>query len=202
MNFIDIFIIAVGLSMDAFAVSIGKGMSVPRANWRNALCVGVWFGGFQGLMPIIGYMLVCAFANIPAIGNIIGLCDHWIAFLMLALIGGNMIKEALSKEEEHFDGSFRPRAMAILALATSIDALATGVSFACLDSCTTLGEAVRSGIWFNAGIIALTTFAFSVAGLLLGNVVGRRFHKGAEIFGGVVLIAIGLKILLEHILVS
>ena len=200
MNFLDILLIAVGLSMDAFAVSIGKGMAVPRANWRNALCVGIWFGGFQGLMPIIGFMLVSIFSNIPAIGNAISRTDHWIAFLMLALIGGNMIKEALSSKEEQFDDSFAARAMAVLAVATSIDALATGGSFACLDKCATLTDALMSDIWLNAGIIALTTFAFSAVGLLIGNVVGRRFHKGAEIFGGVVLISIGLKILLEHLL--
>jgi len=170
--------------MDAFAVSIGKGLSVKKATVGNALSVGLWFGGFQALMPLIGYFLgvFCA--------SFVESVDHWIAFGLLFFIGVNMIREALGPEEECQNASsFTPKTMFVLAIATSIDALAAGISFAFLNV----------NIWISILMIGLTTFAFSVVGLKAGNLLGSRFHKGAEIFGGLVLIGIGAKILMEHL---
>lgn len=171
--------------MDAFAVSIGKGLSVPKTTARQALCCGLWFGGFQALMPLLGWLLGSSFASL------VQSVDHWIAFGLLALIGGNMIREALSScEGDMPDSSFGFRAMLLLAIATSIDALAAGVSFAFMDV----------NIWLSIAIIGATTFVFSVVGLKIGNLVGCRFHKGAEILGGLILIGIGIKILVEHLI--
>jgi len=188
MGILEILIIAIGLSMDAFAVSIGKGLSVKKVSWKNALCVGLWFGGFQALMPLIGYYLGVSFADF------VSSVDHWIAFVLLCLIGGNMIREAVSKGDqcEVMDSSFGVKTMFLMAVATSIDALAAGVTFAFLNA----------NIWISIGIIGATTFAFSVVGILIGHAVGCRFHKGAEIFGGLVLIGIGAKILIEHLFFS
>ena len=188
MSFWEILLLAIGVSMDAFAVSIGKGLSARRASWLEALTVGLWFGGFQALMPVIGYYLGISFADL------VTKVDHWIAFGLLLLIGGNMIREALQKDEESgpADSSFGFRTMLVLAIATSIDALALGISFAFL----------QTPLWSSVGIIGLTTFAFSAVGLLIGKKVGSRFHKGAEILGGIILIAIGLKILIEHLFIS
>jgi putative Mn2+ efflux pump MntP len=184
MSFWEILLLAIGVSMDAFAVSIGKGLSAKRVTWREALTVGLWFGGFQALMPVIGYYLGISFADL------VTKVDHWIAFGLLVLIGGNMIREALSKEEDKpADSSFGFRTMLVLAIATSIDALALGISFAFLGT----------NLWRAILVIGLTTFAFSVVGLLIGKKVGTRFHAGAEILGGVILILIGVKILLEHL---
>ena len=185
MSFWEILLLAVGVSMDAFAVSIGKGLTARRASWREALTVGFWFGGFQSLMPVIGYYLAFSFADL------VTKVDHWIAFGLLLLIGGNMIREAFEKDEAQkaTDASFGFRAMLILAIATSIDALAVGISFAFL----------QTPLWPSIFLIGLTTFAFSVVGLLIGKKVGGRFHKGAEIFGGLILVAIGVKILIEHL---
>ena len=197
MSFWEILLLAVGVSMDAFAVSIGKGLTAKRVSWREALLVALWFGGFQALMPVIGYFLGVSFADL------VERVDHWIAFGLLLLIGGNMIREALQKEKEAVpadvaaggsaqeDNSFAFRTMLLLAIATSIDALAVGISFAFL----------RTPLWPSIFIIGLTTAAFSAIGLLIGKKVGDRFHKGAEILGGLILIAIGLKILLEHLAV-
>jgi len=184
MTWIEIFLIGIGLSMDAFAVSVGKGLSCRKVLLKNALCAGIWFGGFQALMPLAGYFLGISFASL------VQSVDHWIAFGLLLLIGGNMIREALGKDScEKQDASFAFRTMFLLAVATSIDALAAGISMAFLDV----------NIWVAVLTIGLTTFAFSVAGLLLGHRLGCRFHKGAGILGGIVLIAIGIKILVEHL---
>ena len=184
MSFWEILLLAVGVSMDAFVVSIGKGLSAQRASWREALTVGLWFGGFQALMPVIGYYLGISFADL------VTKVDHWIAFGLLLLIGGNMIREALQPEDEKTaDTSFGFKTMLVLAIATSIDALAVGISFAFLGT----------NLWRAILIIGLTTFAFSAVGLLIGKKVGSRFHAGAEILGGVILIAIGVKILVEHL---
>jgi len=184
MSFIEILVIAIGLSMDAFAVSIGKGLSVKKVSIRNALSVGLWFGGFQALMPLIGYYLGISFASL------VESFDHWIAFILLAGIGGNMIREALGEDEcDSIDSSFAFKAMLLMAIATSIDALAAGVSFAFIGL----------NIWWTILTIGLTTFAFSVVGLYIGHIVGHKFHKRAEIFGGLVLIGIGIKILVEHL---
>lgn len=184
MSFWEIFLLAVGVSMDAFAVSIGKGLSAKRVSWREALTVGLWFGGFQALMPVIGYYLGISFADL------VTKIDHWIAFGLLLLIGGNMIREALKGEDDKpVDSSFAFRTMLVLAIATSIDALALGISFAFMGT----------NLWRSILIIGLTTFVFSAVGLLIGKKVGSRFHAGAQILGGVILIAIGLKILVEHL---
>lgn len=184
MSFWEIFLLAVGVSMDAFAVSIGKGLSAKRVSWREALTVGLWFGGFQALMPVIGYYLGISFADL------VTKIDHWIAFGLLLLIGGNMIRDALKGEDDKpVNSSFAFRTMLVLAIATSIDALAVGISFAFLGT----------DLWRSILIIGLTTFVFSAVGLLIGKKVGSRFHAGAEILGGVILIAIGLKILVEHL---
>lgn len=182
MGFVELFLIAVGLSMDAFAVSICKGLSMPKMKWKNAILAGVYFGGFQALMPAIGYLLGSQFENV--IVNV----DHWIAFVLLAIIGINMIREALG-EGESLDDSFDVKTMLLLAVATSIDALAVGVTFAFL----------RVNIVTAVIFIGCTTFVFSVAGIKIGNVFGSRFRAKAQIAGGVILILIGLKILLEHL---
>ena len=183
MSFWEILLLAVGVSMDAFAVSIGTGLSAKRVTLREVLTVGLWFGGFQALMPVIGYYLGFSFADL------VEKIDHWIAFGLLALIGINMIREAVGKgEDSPSDASFGFRSMLVLAIATSIDALAVGVSFAFL----------HTRLWSSILIIGITTFLFSALGLLIGKKVGDRFHKGAEIFGGLILITIGLKILIEH----
>lgn len=178
-----LFILAVGLSMDAFAVSVCKGLAMKRINWKKMLIVGLWFGGFQALMPIVGYLLGAQFSD--RITSI----DHWIAFVLLAAIGANMIKEALSKDEEKCDDSLGFRTMLVLAIATSIDALAVGVTFAFLN--VNLGFAVS--------FIGVTTFVISAVGVKVGNVFGARYKSKAELAGGIILILLGLKILLEHL---
>ena len=170
MGIWDVFLIGVGLSMDAFAVSICKGLSVGKIRPRHALIAGGWFGLFQALMPVLSV-------------------DHWIAFVLLAVIGGNMIREALGGEDEGADDDFGPRAMVLLAVATSIDALAVGITFAFLEV----------SILPAAGLIGVTTFVISAAGTYIGAFFGSRFKKWAELAGGIILILIGLKILLEHL---
>lgn len=184
MNLFTLFLIAVGLSMDAFAVSICKGLALRRISVRHMLLVGLWFGGFQALMPLIGYLVGRQFeASIKFI-------DHWIAFILLALIGINMIKESLSHEEEPGNASLAIKTMFLLAVATSIDALAMGVSFAFL------GVKIIPAISF----IGVTTFLFSGAGLKIGSIFGTKYKSKAELAGGIILILIGIKILVEHLL--
>lgn len=183
MTFFELLLIAAGLSMDAFAVSVCKGLSVQQVQPRHYLLTGVWFGGFQALMPSIGYLLGSVFE-----GYIVSF-DHWIAFLLLSLIGGNMVKESLSGDEECHDSSFSLRTMFLLAVATSIDALAVGVTFAFL----------RVDILPAITLIGVCTFIISAIGVKVGNVFGTRYKSKAELFGGVVLALIGLKILLEHL---
>ena len=183
MSYIELFILAVGLSMDAFAVSICKGLSVNRRRPRHALIAGAYFGGFQALMPLIGWLLGRQFESL------IKSVDHWVAFALLALIGANMIREAVKNEEENLNDSFSPRTMFPLAVATSIDALAVGVTFAFLD------VAVVPAVSF----IGVTTFLFSAAGLKIGRLFGAKYKSRAELAGGIVLVCIGLKILIEHI---
>ena len=185
MGFWELFLIGVGLSMDAFAVSICKGLSTRQLKLKHYLAVGLWFGGFQALMPTLGYLLGSTFEQY------IARYDHWIAFILLAVIGGNMIKEALGPEDtadENSSFNFKP--MLLLAVATSIDALAVGITFALLPG-------VSLGI--SVACIGLTTFVFSIAGLKVGNVFGLRYKRRAELAGGCILILIGLKILLEHL---
>ncbi len=183
MNFIDIFLIGVALSMDAFAVSICKGLSVKKVSAKHVLTVGVYFGGFQALMPTLGFLLGYKFESF--ITNI----DHWIAFILLALIGGNMIREALGEDEDNENDDFSFKAMLPLAVATSIDALAVGISFAFLGV-----DIVTAAL-----LIGITTFVLSGVGIFVGNIFGSKYKSKAELAGGAVLILIGLKILLEHL---
>ena len=183
MSFVELLLIAIGLSMDAFSVSICKGLTTKKFSWRMALVCGLWFGFFQALMPIIGYFLGAQFQEM------IEAYDHWIAFGLLFLIGANMIREAVWGKEESQDGSLGFKTMLLLAIATSIDALAVGVSFAC----------IRVKLWSSVIVIGLTTFAFSVLGVKIGNVFGSKYERSASIVGGIILILIGLKILLEHL---
>ena len=185
MGFLELFILAVGLSMDAFAVSVCKGLAMKKASRRAQLCCGAWFGGFQALMPLIGYFLGTLF--IDAISAI----DHWIAFGLLVLIGVNMLREAMgSEEEEAADADLSVKTMFLLAVATSIDALAVGIS---------LAMAGVGSIWLAVLLIGVTTFVLSVIGVRVGNVFGSRYEKKAETVGGVILILLGVKILLEHL---
>ena len=192
MFFAELLLIAVGLSMDAFAVSVCKGLSLRKVQWRHMITAGLWFGVFQAVMPLSGYLLGINFRSF------IESIDHWIAFTLLALIGFNMIREALSEDDEddengEKDGdeknaSFGYKVMLPLAVATSIDAFAVGITFSFLN--VSILPAVLT--------IGATTFLFSAAGVIIGNVFGTRFRSKAEIAGGIVLILIGLKILLEH----
>lgn len=178
-----LFILAVGLSMDAFAVSVCKGLAMQKIKWQQAVLVGIWFGGFQALMPLIGYLLGVGFeSRIKAV-------DHWIAFVLLVLIGINMIREACSGEEEQETASLDVKTMFLLAVATSIDALAVGVTFAFLS--VSIVPAVS--------FIGMTTFVISAAGVFIGHQFGARYKSKAEIVGGIILILIGTNILLEHL---
>ncbi len=182
MGLIELFILAVGLSMDAMAVAVCKGLSVQKIKARHAIITGLYFGGFQALMPLIGYLLGRQFESY--ITNI----DHWIAFGLLTLIGANMLKESFGEAEE-VNASFSLRAMLPMAIATSIDALAVGVTFAFLK--VSIGPAVT--------FIGVITFALSAVGVFIGHIFGARYKSGAERVGGIVLILMGLKILLEHL---
>lgn len=183
MSLWELFVIAVGLSMDAFAVSICKGLSVRRLKPKHVLIVGLYFGGFQALMPLLGYLLGKQFQSL------ITSADHWIAFILLGLIGFNMIREARNGDEENLNDSMGVKAMLPLAVATSIDALAVGITFAFLQ--VQIAPAVS--------FIGVTTFLLSAAGVKIGNVFGMKYKAKAELFGGIVLILMGLKILLEHL---
>ena len=183
MKFIELFLIGVSLAMDAFAVSVGKGLSVKRVLPRHTLSAGLWFGGFQALMPIIGYFLGSSLAHV------VERVDHWIAFGLLALIGLNMIRETLSGDDEGHDSDFGFRKMFVMAIATSIDALTIGISMAFLNV----------DIWVAAAIIGVITFALSAAGVSLGNRFGAKVGSKAGILGGAVLICLGIKILIEHL---
>ena len=182
MSIWEIIVIGIGLSMDAFAVSVCKGLSVRKIKPKHSLIAGAYFGGFQALMPVIGWLLGKQFESL------IKSFDHWIAFVLLALIGANMIREAFSDDEKQSD-SFSPKTMLPLAVATSIDALAVGVTFAFLDV----------SIVPAALCIGVTTFVLSAAGIRAGSVFGARFQSKAEIAGGIVLILMGIKILIEHL---
>lgn len=182
MSFLELFLLAVGLSMDAMAVAVCKGLSVPTLKARHAVITGLYFGGFQAAMPVIGYFLAWSFRSY------IEQVDHWIAFVLLGLIGANMIKESFSQAEK-VDCSFCPKAMLPMAVATSIDALAVGVTFAFLG--VNLVPAVS--------LIGAITFLLSAAGVYIGHLFGAKFKSKAELVGGVVLVLMGCKILLEHL---
>lgn len=182
MSIFDLFILAVGLSMDAFAVSVCKGLSLGKIKPKHMCIAGAWFGGFQALMPLIGYFLGSFFAEM------IEKYDHWVAFVLLAIIGGNMIKESFGKDEK-VDSSMDVKSMLLLAIATSIDALAVGVTFAFLQ--VQIVPAVS--------FIGVITFIFSAVGVKIGSLFGTKYKSKAELFGGIVLVLIGIKILLEGI---
>ena len=187
MGFGELLLLAVGVSMDAFAVSICKGLAMKKATLKASMTCGVWFGGFQALMPTIGFFLGTLFADaIQAV-------DHWVAFVLLAVIGANMLKEAFGKECdscEEQDADLSPKTMLVMAIATSIDALAVGIS---------LAMAGNVNIWTAALLIGLCTCGFSAVGVKIGNVFGSRFEKKAQMAGGFILVILGLKILLEHL---
>ena len=182
MHLSELIIIAIGVYMDAFAVSICKGLSVRSLQPKHACLTALWCGGFLALMPLIGYYLGVSFADF------VSSVDHWIAFVLLGIIGVNMIKESFSKDECDYSPDFSFKTMLSLAVATSIDALAIGVSFAFL----------RVNIWTSVLIIGLTTGAFSALGVCIGKFFGCRYKSKAEFTGGFILVAMGLKILLEH----
>lgn len=182
MSILDLFILAVGLSMDAFAVSVCKGLSLGKIKPKHMCIAGAWFGGFQALMPLIGYFLGSFFAEM------IEKYDHRVAFVLLAIIGGNMIKESFGKDEK-VDSSMDVKSMLLLAIATSIDALAVGVTFAFLQ--VQIVPAVS--------FIGVITFIFSAVGVKIGSLFGTKYKSKAELFGGIVLVLIGIKILLEGI---
>jgi putative Mn2+ efflux pump MntP len=182
MGILEIFILGVGLSMDAFAVSVCKGLAVRELKFKHAMIVGIYFGGFQALMPLIGYLLGKQFESL------INSIDHWIAFVLLAFIGINMIRES-REEAEELNNSFAFRTMFTLAVATSIDALAVGITFSFL----------KVQIVSAVCIIGCTTFVLSAIGIKIGNVFGTKYKSKAELVGGIVLILIGVKILLEHL---
>lgn len=183
MSLLTLFITAVGLSMDAFAVSVCKGLAMKKLSWKKAVIIGLWFGGFQALMPTLGYLLGTRFESY------VNAIDHWIAFVLLALIGANMIREALSPDQDEANDSTDLKTMFLLAIATSIDALAVGVTYAFLQ--------VR--ILPAVSFIGVITLLLSIIGVKIGNVFGLKYKAKAEIFGGVILILMGIKILLEHL---
>ena len=183
MSIWELFIIAVGLSMDAFAVSVCKGLSAGRVRLGHALTAGIWFGGFQALMPFLGWLLGSRFQSF------ISSVDHWIAFLLLGLIGLNMVRESRSQEGDEVGASFAPKAMLPLAVATSIDALTVGITFAFL----------QVDILWAITLIGVTTFVLSAIGVKAGGIVGERGKSRAELAGGIVLILMGCKILVEHL---
>ena len=183
MTILEILLIAIGLAMDAFAVSICKGLSMKKMNWKKALIVGAYFGIFQALMPIMGYFLGSTFEDL------VTHIDHWIAFVLLVAIGGNMLKEAFANNSENCNDNVDFRTMSILAIATSIDALAVGITFAFL----------QADIWISATIIGIVTFIISIIGVKIGNRFGNKYERRAETVGGFILIFMGIKILLEHL---
>jgi len=180
---IEIFLISLGLAMDSFAVAICKGLSMKKMNYKKAIIIALYFGLFQALMPVIGYFLGDTFDH--EVTSI----DHWIIFILLFLIGGNMIKEAFSKEEEKSNDKTDFRTMIVLAIATSIDALAIGITFAFL----------KVNLLLAVSLIGVTAFILSFVGVKIGNVFGDKYEKKATLAGGFILILIGIKILLNHL---
>lgn len=183
MGIAEILVLAIGLSMDAFAVAICKGLAMNKVNFKSALIVGAWFGGFQALMPAIGYFIGRSFSSY------IDKYDHWIAFILLAIIGINMIREAFSKDEEDVQGSLAFKVMLTMAIATSIDAMAAGVSFSF--------SGIVLPIYITVAIIGLITLAFSMVGVRIGSVFGDKYKSKAELAGGIMLVLLGIKMLLE-----
>ena len=184
MSIWELFVLAVGLSMDAFAVSVCKGLAIGKITVKDAAVVGLWFGGFQALMPLLGYFLGSRFAKY------ITEYDHWVAFILLALIGINMIRESFSKKEEDADSSLGFKKMFLLAVATSIDALAVGITFAFLEN---------TNIIAAVSFIGIVTFIISAVGVYIGSKFGAKYKNKAELAGGIILVLLGLNILLQHL---
>lgn len=185
MGIVELFILAVGLSMDAFAVSVCKGLAMEKCDFKKAAICGVWFGGFQALMPTIGYFLGYQFRTY------ISAFDHWIAFILLGVIGADMIKESLSKERNDTDDSLGVKTMFLMAVATSIDALVVGITFALLPD---------TNIIAAVSFIGVVTLILSMVGAKIGNLFGAKYKSKAELAGGVILILLGTKILVEHLM--
>ena len=183
MELFEIIAIGIGLAMDAFAVSICKGLSMKKIDWKKAIIIALYFGIFQALMPVLGYFLGSTFSSF------VQSVDHWIAFILLAIIGGNMIKDSTDDEVEKRNDKVDVKTMLLLAIATSIDALAVGVTFAFFEV----------NLLLSISIIGIITFVLSFLGVIIGNKFGDKFQNRAELAGGIVLIIIGLKILLEHL---
>lgn len=183
MGIVEITLLGIGLAMDAFAVSICKGLSMKKMNWKNTIIIALYFGIFQALMPVIGYFLGTTFEGL------VTKFDHWIAFALLLAIGGSMIKEAFSKDEENKNDKVDFKTMSVLALATSIDALAVGITFAFFEV----------NVLLAVTIIGLITFIISIIGVKIGNRFGDKYQSKAELMGGIILILLGIKILLEHL---
>lgn len=192
MNLGTLMILAVGLSMDAFAVSICKGLAMKKLTVKNAAIVGIWFGLFQGMMPFIGYILGVQFEKY------IEVVSSWVAFILLAIIGLNMIREAFSQEEEESNDNLSMKEMFVLAIATSIDALAVGITFACVPVELSTGLSALVNTLIGCCMIAGTTFIISMAGVKIGNVFGTKYKSKAEFAGGLILVLLGVKIILEH----
>lgn len=192
MGLVELLLLAIGLSMDAFAVSVCKGLAMQRSRFREQAICGAWFGGFQALMPMIGYLLGSRFEKY------IETVSSWVAFVLLAAIGLNMLREALSKDEERASAGVDFKTMLVMAIATSIDALAVGITFACVPLQLIAASELLNTL-LGVCIIGLTTFVISCAGVKIGNVFGTRWKSKAELAGGVILILIGVKILLEHL---
>ena len=183
MGIFEIIIISIGLAMDAFAVSICKGLSMIKLNWKNAIIISLYFGIFQGVMPIIGYSLGTTLSGL--VENI----DHWIIFILLSIIGINMIQESFNNKEENTDENISIKTMFILAFATSIDALAVGITFAFF----------KINLLLSVILIGVITFVVSLIGVRIGNKFGDKYKNKAKLFGGAILISIGIKVLLEHL---
>ena len=183
MGLTEIIILSIGLSMDAFAVAMCKGLSMKKMSWKKAMIIALYFGIFQAVMPLIGYGLGIKFQQ--SIANI----DHWIAFILLTIIGVNMLKEIWNKAESENNDNVDFKSMIVLAIATSIDALAIGITFAFL----------KCNIVFSVTCICITTFLLSLIGVKIGNIFGAKYEKKAQLIGGLILILLGIKILLEHL---
>ena len=183
MEIYEILLIGIGLAMDAFAVSICKGLSMKKMNWKNAVIIALYFGVFQALMPLIGYFLGMTFESI------VTTFDHWVAFALLTLIGGGMIKESFDSVDEKKNDRVDFKTMVVLAIATSIDALAVGITFAFFDV----------NIVLAVSIIGIITFIISVLGVKIGNRFGDKYQNKAQLMGGIILVLLGFKILLEHL---
>lgn len=183
MEIFELILLSIGLGMDAFAVSVCKGISMKKMNWKKASLIGLYFGGFQAVMPILGYFFGTSFESF--ITNI----DHWIAFILLVIIGAKMIQEAFQKDKDEYNEDISVKTMLILSIATSIDALAVGITFAFL----------KVDLVLAVSLIGIITFILSVLGTKIGNRFGDKYKSKAELIGGIILILIGLKILLEHL---